>query len=334
MENRSLEQIIRSNVRLYPQNNNGWWPCLHHACDSGRRGPRAAFRFNGDAVEFNCFNCGTHTGFNPSRDDTLSFKMQQILKDFNVSQEDINLVIFSYYGKNKQHAPIFKPKTYEPDTIDVPKWWKSIHDDKNDLVALEAIDTLIRRQIDPFMQPFFVSDRNQTKNNSHLKKWDGRLIIPIYKDGQLIFYQGRDLTQRAPEKYLSCNHTRTNIIHGFDRLKEDTTLPIYVCEGWFDAEAIGGVAIFGRKMTEGQIYWLNQSRRPKVVIPDTQGKGSQDLPNQAIKLGWSVAVPDCPGKDIAEAVYKYGLFYVLKSIKENTKQDFEAQLLINMFCEK
>ena len=158
-------------------------------------------------------------------------------------------------------------------------------------------------------------------------------MIPFYKDGKLIFYQGRDLSGTRTKKYLSPDIPRENVFYGYDNVFKDTEEPLYIVEGWFDAWHLEGVAVLGNKMTPHQIHWINQSRRPKVVIPDRLGDGYL-LAEQALELGWSVSTPDIGDcKDPNEAIKMYGKLYTLMTIRTHTYEGFEAALRIKFYCD-
>lgn len=327
----TLEQIVRRYVRLGKPNSNGWHPCLH-SCDHGRRGDRAAFIFGEDeSVTFHCFNCGRGTSFVPSRDRKMPHKMVQTLQDFGIPSDVWEPVLLrALLNAPKKSSSEGGVSLYEPAELTLPTYFYRLEADDTSGTAQSALKYLSDRGIDYNDQPFYLAEDTKLS-----KRWANRLIIPIYKDGKVVFYQGRDLTGTATRKYLSAEVPRENILYGYDAIKESSKLPLYICEGWFDAKLLNGVAVFGRKISKGQQYWLNQTRRTKVVVPDRFGENSIELARQALDLGWAVSVPDCPNcKDISDAVAKYGLLYVLKSLRDNTKTGFEARVMIELFVEK
>jgi len=107
-----------------------------------------------------------------------------------------------------------------------------------------------------------------------------RLIIPIYRDGVLVSYQGRDWTGRAGDKkYLACPKELESLHHkdtlyGIDLCK-DTVTGVLV-EGVTDAWAVGpgAVACFGVKYREPQVRILAKRFREVTVLfdPDPAGK--------------------------------------------------------------
>lgn len=341
MEDVSLEQLIRQYVQLPTvPSGTGWYPTLH-VCDHGKKGPRAGFKFDNNTVAFHCFNCGLAAVYDPEQrgregQPLISKKMQQVLEDYNIPQDEWQQVLFS--ALKTQDAGIAtqqigKPvQSIEPMEIPLPETFYLLSEaDEDDKWAMIARYYLEDRSIDPSSYPFMLSKKTDIP---HLKKWFGRVIIPIYKDGKLIFYTGRDLTEKAVKKYESPAVSRDRVIYGFDKLFENSDLPLYIVEGWFDAFVIDGIAIFGNEISSTKIKWLNRSRRKKVYIPDQFGDGFRAA-KQAIDAGWSVSTPDFGDcKDVSAAVQKYGKLYVLQTLAQHTASGFEAELNARMYCKK
>lgn len=319
-----LETIIRQYIRLPAHPNaSGWYPCVHAGCDHGKKGNRAGFRFEGDGVIFRCFNCNTTTGYNPHEHKTIGEKMVTVLKDFGIPESEYQQVIFDNYGNKKTRKRQQRDLELEPKEISLPPKSYLLGSKQNDMWSTIAQEYLeLDRQFDPKSYPFYLSED---------KGWRSRLIIPIYKDNKLIYYVGRDLTDKQDViKYKSANTPKSNVLYGFEHLQERTDAPLYVTEGFFDAFALNGVCVFGNEMTKQQIQLLNLCSRPKIIIPDRYGNGSK-LALQAVKCNWAISLPeigDC--KDIDEAIRKYGRIYVLQSIVENTKIGFDAEVAIGV----
>jgi hypothetical protein len=334
MKTATLQEIIRQNIRLPNRaNGRGFYAVLCKVChDHGKKGPRAGFKFEGDTVGYNCFNCGHSAIFDPREHRTMPKKMAEVLSAFGIAQSDWNQVLFTalvneHNGVTRDAVSTFV--SIEPDKIPFATFFQRLEDNDNEWNQY-AIQYLTQRGVDWKAYPFHIC--NEPDSHPDCERWYGRLIIPIYKDDKLIFFQGRDLSGLRSKKYMSPNVNRDNVLYGFDRLFNDADEPLYVVEGWFDAFMLDGVAVFGNHMTPAQIKWLNQSRRNKVIIPDRFGDGHL-LAEQAIELGWSVSYPDIGScKDVNESVMKYGKLYTLKTIREQTCEGFEAQAKMGVYC--
>lgn len=343
MESVSLEDIIRRYIPIpaHPAGT-GWYPILCKVCnDHGKKGPRAGFRFDGDKVAYHCFNCGHSTVYDPEQrgregQSLMPPKMVEVLRDFGVPDDEWQQVLFTAMankdaGKSGNEGPIIQHKSIEPAVLDLPDTFYPLADAELDdkWAAIANYYLTEERGIEPSSYPFYLSKRT---DDPRLKKWFGRVIVPIYKDGKVIFYQGRDLTGKAQKKYESPAVSREKVLYGFDLLFDNGDIPLYIVEGWFDAFVIDGVAILGNEISDAQIEWLNRSRKKKVYIPDRFGSGKVGA-EKALKLGWHISTPDIGGcKDMNEAVKKYGKLYVMKTIVDNTAIGFEAEAKLGVYC--
>lgn len=332
MKTLTLQEIIRHHIQLR-ETTNGWYQVLCKVCnDHGRKGLRAGFRFDGDTVGYNCFNCGHTASFNPEENRTMPQKMVTVLDAFSVPKDDWQQVLFTALQQEGKHTERKQQFTsIEPTEVELPPFFSRIdpNGDEFDQYAIEYLRD--ERTIDWQDYPFYIG--RKTSHPGSLK-WHARLIVPIFKDGKLVYYFGRDLTGLRSRKYLNPDIQRENVLYGYERLLTDTDEPIYIVEGWFDAWHLQGVAVFSNKMTPNQIRWIQRSKRPKVVIPDKYGDGHL-LAEKALELGWSISTPDIGDcKDVDEAVKRYGKLYTLMTVKEQTCLGFEAETKLKLYCVK
>jgi hypothetical protein len=344
----SVEDLVRLYIHLPSQPSaQGWYPVLCKVCnDHGRKGPRAAFKFEDGGVAYNCFNCGEGAAYDPNEHKGLTKKFQSVLVAFGVPEDEINRVKLALIGNKytTTESSTEKLVSYEPQHITLPEHFKSL--DYDSVWSEVAKEYLAERGIDYESYPFMVSTGKCKNLNDFPKavqavkareaeKWVGRVIIPIFKDNNPIFYVGRDMTDKKDKKYESPSIPKQNVIFGFDQLFDNTEKPLYIVEGIFDALVIDGVAILGNKLTEGQIYWLNRSNRKKVYIPDKFGDGYVAA-EQAIEQGWSVAFPQplqgSYNKDVNDIVQRYGKLFVLSHLAQSTSVGFAARTNLKVYC--
>lgn len=337
MDTISLEQVIRQYISLpNSPTGTGWFSVLCKVCnDRGHKGPRAGFRFNGNKVDYHCFNCGMATGYDPDTHKGMPKKMVQVLNDFGVNEDRWKPVLLTgLINRDKSIVTANTSPTFqniEPSVVPLPSHFYPLAEagttDKWAAIARNYLE--LDRGIDPNSYPFYLAHKT---GDNKLDRWFKRLIIPVYKDNHLIFYQGRDLTGKNQKKYLSPSYSKENVIHGFSEVFRQTEEPLYIVEGWFDAFVINGIAILGNEISGAQVTWLNKSYRKKVYIPDRLGDGWVAA-EDALSKGWSVSTPNIGNcKDINEAVVKYGKLYVMKSIVENTAEGFTAQANLGIYC--
>lgn len=328
---KSLEEVIRRYVKLNNPNSRGWCTCVHTGCDHGRKGPRAAFNFSSDGgIGFNCFNCGVKIKFIPSEQNHFSHKLKKIFNDFGIPENEwkpfeLNLLL-SEKGQKVEEEKI---KNITPKDILIPDGFIALkHLPLTNKWADVAYAYLESRSIDADDNLFMLSTK---KGN----KWAKRLIISMFKDHgkHLMFYTGRDLTGNAKKKYENPMVDRSNVIFNFDEIFKFTENPLYVVEGVMDALSIPDcVALLGNEMSEGQIEWLNKSKREKIYIPD-RIKGLKAA-EKALDLGWSISTPrigEC--NDINDAVVQYGKLYVLSQLVVSVARGDLAKIRAGLYCE-
>ena len=100
-----------------------------------------------------------------------------------------------------------------------------------------------------------------------------RIIAPIFLDGKMVSYQGRDITNKSPMKYKACK-INTEIVHhkhivyGFDKLQETRHRNrCIIVEGITGVWRLGAgtIATFGIGFTQQQALFLAK-RQIKIVF--------------------------------------------------------------------
>lgn len=291
--------------------------------DHGKKGWRAGFRFVGDDVFYNCFNCGYKAGYVPEEHKRIPKKMFDLLLAFDIPQTE--LVKFTNYTTDPSQSN--KPVFVEPQHVTFPTYFYPLAD-ADDKIAIIAYDFLERRKL-PTDYPYMLCEKN---DNPIFKRWHNRLIIPSYKDGKCIHYQGRALFGDDTHKYLTSPGNHEGALFGFDRLHEQSETPLFITEGIFDAMLLKGVAVFGNAITAPKQKWINTSYREKVVVLDKE-KSSYNLAETAAKYGWGIACPDIgTATDVNSSVIKYGLLYTLDAIYKNIYYDVEGLTNAKIYC--
>ena len=329
---KSLEDILENYVNFKSPRTNSWRKCYCEVCGDGSRtkGPRAGWMFKDNAVFYNCFNCGIDGSFDPSRDIPLSKDMKSIFDAYGVPYKEYVL-----FTKKTNKTTFKKHKIIEAKELKVPNFFHKLND-RNTEIANYAKKFLIEEKcIAPEDYDFFIVDEippNLNPEEKALAKFSlARLIIPAYKGGKMIYYQSRDVGLReSSSKYLSPKGvSKSNIFYFYDRIYQYTDKPLYVCEGFFDAFHVNGIATMENDLSKDQIEILKRSNRNLILIPDNNGD-SNKLLEIFLRNDWGVAFVDESVKDVTESIKKFGKLKTFYDIAKSLKTGLKAKAYVKM----
>ena len=334
----STESIIRQYVSFPSRaSSKGWHTVKCRVCNDYKK--RAGFIFQSPtSIGYNCFNCHHETKMDFETNSSIPSKMQEVFDAFGIDDIEIKEELFKRYVARGGQTLVLAQKEVSPikyNDLKKPPYFRKLVTDGSgtiwDELACEYL--LTERSIHPTDYPFMIAEESKCSKEIYAA-WKGRVIIPYYRHDDLIFYQGRDIINSDRTKYLSPPDSRDACFYGFDEIYAHTDKPLFIHEGFFDAFLLkDSVATFSNKLSDNQIIILNKCPRPKIVIPDRQGDGGI-IAKQAIAQGWGVSFPDIGSdcKDINDAISKYGRLYVVKSINENIKTGYSAEIATSVYC--
>ena len=295
-------------------------PCCQHRGHARDTRKRAGIMFS-EGVVYNCFNCKYTASWQPGR--TLTEKFKTLCRWLGANDDEIKHLVFEalktesldYEPEHFVEKVKFTKKELPEATMPITEWVNSAYlPDISEDIGL-VIDYIISRGFDPLDDNFCWSPA---------PGFIDRVIIPFRYDGVVVGNTARKVKEGRP-KYLSDQHP-------FFVFKIDSQDPlnkyVFVCEGPFDALAVGGVALLTNEISQQQAHIINQLGKEVIVIPDQDQAGLM-LIKQAIDYDWSVAFPNWAEdiKDCADAVKKYGkLFVVVDAIK--TAQHGEIKISV------
>ena len=296
-------------------------PCCQHRGHSPDTRKRAGIRFDGNGVVYNCFNCKFTTGWQPGSN--IGEKMKTLCRWLGASEDTIKELVFEalktegdeYQPSAHQTQLTFEDKPLPEGAMPLLDWVNSEYFKEVSILLEPVIAYVVSRGYDPFDGNFYWSPA---------PGYESRVIIPFKWEGRIVGNTARKVTT-GKLKYLSDQHP--HFVFNFDR-QSDKQRYIFVCEGPFDALAIGGVALLTNEIAEQQSRIINSLGAEVIVIPD-QDRAGLTLFDRAAELNWAVAMPnwDSDVKDVADAVLRYGkLFVIVDAIK--TAQ--LGQIKINM----
>lgn len=283
----------------------GWISGDAVCCDDHRG--RGGLIISGDTVSWHCFNCTFKASWAPGM--YLSQAMRKLLSLMYVPGDTISrLTIESLKYINdtndqshiESHLPSFTNKFLPKNSRLITDWIKHPTIDPELIAILEYLQ---RRHLFLDDYQFYWSNEPRIKS---------RIIIPYFYHKNIVGYTARDVTNKSSARYLA--DQQPGYVFNLDEQLSDKKF-IILCEGPFDAISIGGCALLGSELKEGQINLLNAFNKPIIVVPDRDAAGKK-LVNTALEQKWAVSMPewDADIKDINDAVIRYGRLATLWSI--------------------
>lgn len=284
-------------------------PCCGHRGHSIDTRKRGGLRFD-NGIVFNCFNCKFTASWLPGRPITNKFK--NLCKWLGANDDDINTLIFEalkteapdYVPTVSEHKVEFTDKPLPEGALPIKEWANQSSALLSDLYPV--VEYIVGRGFDP--SEFYWSPS---------AGYESRVIIPFFYHGRIVGNTARKVTDGKP-KYLSDQHP--HFVFNIDAQKEEQQY-LFVCEGPFDALAVGGVALLTNDIADQQARIINSLGHKVIVIPD-QDEAGLELIKRAIEHDWAVAFPTWEDdvKDSADAVQRYGRLFVTVDVIKTAQQ--------------
>jgi hypothetical protein len=243
------------------------WINVHCPFCSGNRNYHLGINENGNSA--NCWRCGTHP---------ITEALGKIL---NLSPSEVKRLIVTYKTKtsikikNEPKISIFPFKFPEPHTK-LNSYGKKY---------------LLKRNFDPeYLEKEW--GLRQTGPVSFLDgiSYANRILIPVKWKGEIVTFQGRDMTEKSERKYLACPQKREkvhhkNIIYGKEEYWSKAK-SLVIVEGVTDVWRLGkrAVATFGTSFKMEQVLELSKICDKYFVIFDGETHAQEQARKMATKL--------------------------------------------------
>jgi hypothetical protein len=323
--------LLPSRAKASPS---GWTsfnaPCCGHRGHKSDTRKRGGLRFD-QGIVYNCFNCKFTASWLPGR--PISNKFKNLCKWLGASEDDIKELIFEalktesadYQPTHSEPVVDFGVKELPEGAMPISEWSSIVDDlpgDSQD-AFVSVVKYIIDRGHDAFSGQFYWTP---------LSGFDNRVILPFFYKGEIVGNTARKVTDGKP-KYISDQHP--HFVFNVDS-QEEYQKYVFVCEGPFDALAVGGVALLTNDIADQQARIINSLGHEVIVIPD-QDEAGLELIKRAIQHDWAVAFPnwDADVKDSADAVQRYGkLFVIVDAIKTAQKGHIKLQMAMKQLEQK
>lgn len=302
----------------------GWETCKCQLCNDYK--DRASFLFSGDEIIYSCFNCGVSSRYEEFNG-KISKNFRKILNAYDVDDDEINAIVnTAFFNKCEKSetitlAKLTKINTATP-TINLPP--KSFPLGHHEFVDYQEklVQYLVDRSIDFNKYKFFFSLEERFLN---------RVIIPFYRQGNLIYWQARSIVTDEKKRYDNAPVGRDAIMFNFDQLNSYVTTPLFVVEGVFDAMVLDGLAIVGSKLTSAKIELLTKTKRRIVFVIDKDTNG-RHLAENVLNQGWEITFATNGAEDVNQSVQRFGLSWTIYELMKNIRKAEAAKMSINLNC--
>ena len=298
--------------------------CCHNRGHSHDDRQRGGVKY-GDGFVYNCFNCGYTASWKPGRG--ISQKLKNLMKWLGASEDDINRMILEalreesseYAADDKIEYKKFTKKDLPEGSLPLSEWIDSELDQDLEQKLANVVQYVISRGFDPLEDHFLWSP---------IDGFSDRVILPFTYNRENVGWTARKIKDGKP-KYLSDQHP--NYVFNLDKQTYDQKY-VFVCEGPFDALAVGGVALLHNDISEAQASLINKLGKTVIVIPDRDEAGIEVI-KRAMELDWEVAFCNWEDdiKDAAAAVEKYGSLFV---ITDAFSTSVAGSIKINLYMKK
>ena len=288
-------------------------PCCHHRGHARDTRKRAGVMFS-EGVVYNCFNCKYTASWQPGRN--ISEKLKSLCRWLGANDDQIKELVFEalktesteYEPEHFVEKVKFTKKDLPEGALPLLEWLDAKLDNEQEQQLIAVVEYVVKRGYDPLSRHFYWSP---------MPGFADRVIIPFLYEGVIVGSTARKVRDGKP-KYLSDQHPFF-VFNVDDQASQNKY--VFVCEGPFDALAVGGVALLTNEISQQQAHIINQLGKEVIVIPD-QDKAGLMLIKQAIDYGWGVAFPtwDDHVKDCADAVQTYGKLFVTVDIIKTAQQ--------------
>lgn len=289
-------------------NNNGWHPLRCQVCND--HSERAAFIHDGIYTGASCFNCGSKFKYEEGSGD-LSSGAKRILEAYGIRRQELDELVGSAFFVKSNEPKIITLEAMKPTvnlfTPEVPLPPKSHPIGSAEHPELQApiIKYVHARALDPIaLNVHFSLDL----------KYLNRVILPCMRDGKIIYWQARAITDQKP-RYISAGTNKEAVLWGYDNLRGQHDQPLFITEGILDAASVDGVALLGSQLNEAKLQILNRSRRTRVVVIDRDDNGSR-LGQLALEHGWEITFPP-DGCDANKSLQQYGKLFTVWTLMKN-----------------
>lgn len=143
---------------------------------------------------------------------------------------------------------------------------------------------LINRKFDPD----WLEEIYGLRGTGPVGEYKHRIIAPIFLNGQMISYQGRDITGKSDLKYKACAeideaYDHKNSLYAVDLVKGTSAV---IVEGFADAWRLGpgAIATFGTAFKAAQVKMIYERFNRVFLLYDAEAQAQKSAKDMGLKL--------------------------------------------------
>jgi 5S rRNA maturation endonuclease (ribonuclease M5) len=329
-----IESLIRRYIPLGKRSPKGYEVVKCALCNDYKE--RGGFKFENDSVHYSCFNCSTSTGYNPEENrHSIKKKFKEVLLAFGIPESEIETCISFNF---------FKSSTSKPEVTEK----KSNLEFPSKEIPLPHNSVLVRSFSSPWCD---VADHYLKRRSLSCKDFDfyvtnetsyaGRLLIPYFFRGKIVFWQGRSLDDSLiSPRYKNPSANKENIFFNMDEIYRHTTEPLFVVEGPLDAVSIGknAIALTGSTLSEFRLHELKKvaTKRKVIFVIDKNLNGyklGQKLLKEEVENWFITMFPDNID-DSNDALQQLGRIWTVAHLTSTAVNKFQGKLALELNCSK
>jgi hypothetical protein len=331
----TLETLIRRYVFLGKRSRKGYEVVKCAKCNDYKE--RGGFKFEGETVHYQCFNCGLSTGYDPSlARHSISEKFKSVLLSFGIPEQDIDRTISFNFFRNKpeEDKTEKKERTVTIPTTEVPLPTGSVLVSSQSSPWCEIAENYLKsRSLSSKDFNFYVTDETS---------YVGRILIPYYFREKIVYWQGRSMDDELiSPRYKNPSVDKDNIFFNMDELYRYTEDPLFVTEGPLDAISVGrnAIALTGSTLSEFRLTELRKvARRRRVIFvldKNLNGKklGLQILSESEEHKFYVTCFPDNID-DSNDALQELGRLWMISHLTSTACKGFAGKVMIELNCSK
>ncbi len=330
-----LESLIRRYVPLGKASAGGYESVKCAKCND--RKTRGGFKFELGAVIFHCFNCSTSCRYEPVSAKRVSRSFREVLVAFGIPEDEITQATYSERFSQDQLInlvagvkPVKEPRVVSlpVNAVPLPKGAVLVTSDESPWCEV-ARAYLESRALSWSSYPFYVTDD---------PAYSGRVIIPYFFRGKIIYWQGRSLDPSIEPRYKNPSVEKENILFNMDEAYRYTSDPLLVTEGATDALSLGptAVSLTGSSLGEFRERALTvAATRRKVIFIIDKNKVGFKLGEKVLSdenREWYVTCFPDNVEDANDALQKLGRLWIANHVASTAVKGFQGRVLLKMNC--